>query len=165
MIMLPWIMDPLMFGAVAALCQGHPGLLVAAFLLGISPVLAVRFSGGYDVPFAPTVQSATILFLLLWLVRRSDTAVGRIFNFPAVAAIGMLSYSLYLWQQLFLVPWIDHRWLTQRFPVNFLCCFALAFGSYHLIEKPFLRLKERFGQPPPGSKSHSLGTANEAVNA
>ncbi|MBE7157037.1 MAG: hypothetical protein INR62_01135 [Rhodospirillales bacterium] len=160
MIMLPWTLDPLMFGAAAALCEGQPrferwwvwmgsgwvAAAAAAVLLVASPLLTLKFKGGYDVMLAPTLQSGAIVFILLWLVRQHDTLAGRLFNLPAVATVGVLSYSLYLWQQIFLVFWHDHLWTLQCFPINFACCFAAAAVSYYLIETPFLRWKTRFAR-------------------
>jgi peptidoglycan/LPS O-acetylase OafA/YrhL len=56
--------------------------------------------------------------------------------------VGLLSYSLYLWQQLFLnrnsAAWVN------AFPQNLAFAVAAALGSYFLLEKPFLRLRHRF---------------------
>jgi peptidoglycan/LPS O-acetylase OafA/YrhL len=65
---------------------------------------------------------------------------GRVLNWKPVAFIGVLSYSLYLWQQLFLNRH-STSWLNA-FPVNLVLAFAAAALSYRLIESPFLRLSE-----------------------
>jgi len=51
--------------------------------------------------------------------------------------VGRISYSLYLWQQLFLIPGWDASaaWWTQ-FPVNLGLVFAAAITSYYVIERP-----------------------------
>ena len=67
---------------------------------------------------------------------------GKLLNAGPVAFLGRLSFSLYLWQQFFLNPYREH-W-TCRWPVNLGFVFAAALFSYWLIEKPFLRLKQRF---------------------
>jgi peptidoglycan/LPS O-acetylase OafA/YrhL len=56
--------------------------------------------------------------------------------------VGQRSYSLYLWQQLFLNPY--HRTLLQLFPVNILCAVACADTSYRFIERPLNRLRRRY---------------------
>ncbi|MEZ4293381.1 MAG: acyltransferase [Polyangiaceae bacterium] len=92
-----------------------------------------------------TGLNLTIAILVDRYVRYPDGPVGRVLNFRPVAFIGMVSYSLYLWQQPFLrgieagkvPPW----W--QQFPVNVGLSFVVAVGSYYLIEKPFLRLRGR----------------------
>jgi peptidoglycan/LPS O-acetylase OafA/YrhL len=54
---------------------------------------------------------------------------------------GTLSYSLYIWQQLFLG---QGGWSWTVFPLNLLCVLAVAVAGHLLVERPFLRLKSRF---------------------
>jgi peptidoglycan/LPS O-acetylase OafA/YrhL len=52
-----------------------------------------------------------------------------------------MSYSIYLWQQLFL-----NRYSTSvltKFPLNILLVGLFALASYYLIESPSLRLRQR----------------------
>ena len=68
---------------------------------------------------------------------------GRFLNTAPVTLIGKLSYSLYLWQELFLsikgaAP------IALPFPVNFLAIFAMASASYWGVETRFLKLRQRF---------------------
>jgi len=60
-------------------------------------------------------------------------------------AIGRISYGLYVWQQLFLVPLAAGRPLgaLQSFPLNLIIIFAVAFASYHLFERPLLNFAHR----------------------
>jgi peptidoglycan/LPS O-acetylase OafA/YrhL len=66
----------------------------------------------------------------------------RVLNFAPVVWVGQVSYSLYLWQQLFLNRQDQHSWATA-FPQNLLLVFACAAASYYFIEQPFLRLRDR----------------------
>jgi peptidoglycan/LPS O-acetylase OafA/YrhL len=68
--------------------------------------------------------------------------VAAILNAPAVAVVGVLSYSLYIWQQLFL-DHTAHRFLNS-FPINLTCAVAVAIASYWLLEKPIVSLRKRF---------------------
>lgn len=52
-----------------------------------------------------------------------------------------MSYSLYLRQQLFL--WRYHTSWFTTFPVSVGLAVTGAIASYHLVERPFLRLRER----------------------
>jgi peptidoglycan/LPS O-acetylase OafA/YrhL len=56
--------------------------------------------------------------------------------------VGKRSYSLYLWQQLFLNRY--HETLLQMFPINLACAMACASASYTLIERPLNRLRARY---------------------
>ncbi len=68
---------------------------------------------------------------------------GKLLNLAPLRFVGVLSYSLYLWQQLFLNRH-SPSWVAA-FPVNLLFAFGLAIGSYYIVERPFLRLKEKLG--------------------
>lgn len=81
-------------------------------------------------------------------------------NVWPVMWLGAISYSLYLWQQMFLNRGSSSLWAT--FPQNLVLSILLATASYHLVEQPFLKLRERWTQSrrprpaeavPPASKA------------
>ena len=74
-------------------------------------------------------------------IRRPAGVPGRLCNMPAFDAIGTLSYSLYLWQELFLNPF-DYRSHFTAFPQNIGLAIAAAWAARCLVERPFLRLKD-----------------------
>jgi peptidoglycan/LPS O-acetylase OafA/YrhL len=65
----------------------------------------------------------------------------KLLNNRPIIFIGVLSYSLYLWQQPFLNRHIDAAF--THFPLNICAAFICALGSYNFIEKPFLKLRRR----------------------
>jgi peptidoglycan/LPS O-acetylase OafA/YrhL len=81
-----------------------------------------------------------IAILLIVSINRRD-AWFNFLNLPAMNYIGKLSYSLYLWPELFLSR---HVGIFGYFPINLICIFITANFSHYIIEKPFLKLKERF---------------------
>ena len=60
-----------------------------------------------------------------------------ILNVRPVVWLGKISYSLYLWQQLFAYGNHQRPWYFVGFAV------VLASASYYLVEQPMLRLRER----------------------
>jgi peptidoglycan/LPS O-acetylase OafA/YrhL len=84
--------------------------------------------------------------LLIWslLLRHGSTAVRWLDN-PLLCRFGVCSYSIYLWQQLFLNP-RHNAWWTS-FPLNLLLALAAAWVSFRMVEQPFLRLKDRLADP------------------
>jgi len=55
--------------------------------------------------------------------------------------MGTLSYSLYVWQQLFLNR-SSAAWMNA-FPQNIVFAVGASMASYYLLEKPFLGLRHR----------------------
>lgn len=85
------------------------------------------------------------LLMAMILSLSPQNLIYRILNWPLLAQIGVLSYSLYLWQQ----PLTDGRvpiWLGAPL------LGMIAFLSYRFVESPFLRLKDRLeGRRPPAT--------------
>jgi peptidoglycan/LPS O-acetylase OafA/YrhL len=89
--------------------------------------------------FCSTIMNVGIAVTMDWAMRNSDGRVGRLLNYPAVSFVGVLSYSLYLWQQPFLNRGSSSPYCA--FPLNIALSVAAALASYLLIESPFLRLR------------------------
>jgi len=60
-----------------------------------------------------------------------------ILNVEPVVWLGKISYSLYLWQQLFAFGQHPRPWYFMLFALGMAC------ASYYLVEQPMLRLRER----------------------
>jgi peptidoglycan/LPS O-acetylase OafA/YrhL len=60
-----------------------------------------------------------------------------------LVAVGLLSYSLYLWQQPLLILAGEGTAWWQHFPQNAILLVPFAVASYFLIERPFLALRSR----------------------
>lgn len=151
--------DSLMFGCVVALLQGTPvferAYVFATKIWWIPPVviflsncLGVRFQNYWNFPLGFTVNGLAIAFFLLWCVRNPSSAIGRVLNARPVVHIGVLSYSIYIWQTLFL-----HRGneavfghslkIISSFPGNWLAVLLVAEFSYYVVEQPSLRIRTR----------------------
>lgn len=81
----------------------------------------------YDHPrinlaLAEPLMTLCICYAIVRYTQFPDTFAGRLFNLPAVAFAGRLSYSLYLWQQLCMFP--HGAGLLQTFPLNIGVAFA-----------------------------------------
>ena len=99
--------------------------------------------GPLTVPFSGTVQSAALAVLIASYLTPDDSLGFRWLNTPWMRWVGMLSYSLYLWQQLFLYPRQATWMVVQQFPLNLLVMLVVAVLSYSTVESAFLRLKDR----------------------
>jgi peptidoglycan/LPS O-acetylase OafA/YrhL len=72
----------------------------------------------------------------------TNDRLGRLLNWPPLMWVGGISYSLYLWQQPFLGP--DGSSPFQVMPLNLIIAVTLAWASYRCIERPCLRLRDRW---------------------
>jgi len=70
-------------------------------------------------------------------------AAARALNSRAVTWLGRISYSLYLWQQMFLRDWDHPDWSSTRLVPSLLLTFGTALASYHLLEAPLDRHRRR----------------------
>ena len=93
--------------------------------------------------FCIPLMNVLIALAMVRYVERPSLPFGRLLNTRALATVGVLSYSLYLWQELFLLQWRTPVSVLQTFPANVLAACACAVVSYNLVEKPFLKLKSR----------------------
>jgi peptidoglycan/LPS O-acetylase OafA/YrhL len=149
--MFPMVADSLAVGCVLAIArtwlegQGwylkllRPGF--SAFLVVL--VLLLNRYTGYAVVevLGRTVMNVALAIVIHRSVIHSHDAAGRFLNWRPVAFVGVLSYSFYLWQQIFLDRHGTH-WVNL-FPQNILLSFAAALGSYYLLEKPLMKLRHR----------------------
>ncbi|MBV9998732.1 MAG: acyltransferase [Verrucomicrobia bacterium] len=112
------------------------------FLVFLSPLLTARFKGMYSLAIGKTLELSCLGILITAAVSQPGTFLFRFLNWRPVAYIGVLSYSLYVWNNLFLNG--EGHWMVNTFPLNFVCVAGTAAASHYLIEKPFLKLKSRF---------------------
>jgi len=106
-------------------------------------VLLLNRYEGYTVVtvFGTSLINLGLAVLIHRSVYRPNDGVGRILNWKPVAMVGVLSYSLYLWQQLF-VNRDSSAWMNA-FPQNLILAILAALTSYLVIEKPLLKLRSR----------------------
>jgi peptidoglycan/LPS O-acetylase OafA/YrhL len=147
-------------GAVAAAFQPATERLArtpfgrALWLLSVAMVIAkIIYASNYQVPVTTTVNPEVttplpIIFKLLpaavtWLVVGSLYGGSRIFAFLTwrpILWVGQISYSLYLWQQLFTAP--SQLYLVTS-PLLFPpLMFVVAAASYYWIELPCRRISK-----------------------
>lgn len=149
--MFPMVADSLAVGCLLALLREqlekrrwylrlfHPlwSLALLALVLVLNRLMA------YTVVeiFGISIVNIAIAVLVHRSVYLSRSPMGVFLNWRPVVFIGVLSYSLYVWQQLFLNRH-SAAWMNA-FPQNILLVVVAAMASYFLLEKPFLGLRSR----------------------
>jgi peptidoglycan/LPS O-acetylase OafA/YrhL len=99
--------------------------------------LPKRAAGFYANAVNPSLLAAATAAIVLYLITRTRSMAAGILNQPVIRHIGVLSYSLYLWQQMFMMHQLHFYW------VGYICAFLAAETSFWLVERPSLRLRTR----------------------
>ena len=155
---------PFAFDAIAAGCVlgGALELFLArpAFLRAIAspygglvpPVIFVLDGFPHNQAFFHAVAQPLITIGICYGIARYTQVVdsfgARVLAWRPLVWVGKRSYSLYLWQQLFIDKYFQT--LLQTFPINIALTVACANASYTFIERPLNRLRARY-HPTPGA--------------
>lgn len=137
---------------LALVAERVPGTLLVsqvAFVAGCSVVvfasLGVKTTGLYVIGI-PAVTIASVAIIAYLSQDEQAAWIDRVFSWGPLLYVGRISYGLYLWH--FVVFWLVRqnvdfhpyaRWLLQV-----AASLVVAAISYRYLERPFLRLKDRF---------------------
>ncbi len=101
---------------------------------------------------------ASFLFLGACVLPLRPSPLVRALDWRPLALVGVVSYSIYLWHVLVvfkLIDWLNLSGVWALLAVTVPAVLAVSAASYVVIERPFLRLRRRWGSPPtpepPGS--------------
>ncbi|HTV09269.1 MAG TPA: acyltransferase [Candidatus Aquilonibacter sp.] len=96
--------------------------------------------------------SAAFPFIVLSTVLHPEEVAGRILEWAPLRFVGRISYSIYLWQQVFFVVGrltVGTRWAWfESAAVLYPLIFGCALFSFYVIEKPMIRFGHRVAPPP-----------------
>lgn len=153
--------DSLVVGCLAAFFVERttqaPAWLTTRSLQGLAVacIVAGRYLEGSSVAapallaVVPSVQAVSVMFLIWATAFQPPGLLSRLLNVRPVVLVGTLSYSIYVWQLLFVSHFAPgfrgfwtHDWRWWMFGAV-----ATSAVSYYGVEKPFLTLKERFSSP------------------
>ncbi len=137
-------MDSLLTGCILALLLRHDGIRQwiarhAMLLFSVSlPLLIwhiVRFT---LLTLIPLSESIVIAVLIASTSLAPTSLIGRVLEATWLKRIGVISYSLYVWQQIFLCPhWGPLAWLMVA------CVPCAAVANYMLVERPCIQAGRR----------------------
>jgi peptidoglycan/LPS O-acetylase OafA/YrhL len=161
--MLHTRIDTLMMGCVAAFLLNSPSwrerlkrvsadrwlIPPAILILVIEPFVMLHFTGRTLSVISlgmATIEAFAIGSIILLLVGGKVGVAHRAFNRPAAIHVGRLSYSLYIWQQLFLCPCPASNAFSYVW--RFSGAYIVSLCSFNYFEKPFLRLRKKFRRVP-----------------
>lgn len=165
--MIPTHADALLWGALLALLAAqrpevhHQVLdviaryrlaLVAAVFLPLDQLAFDRLGAAFEVPLGWTLESIAVVVLIAAMERPGGAQLAM--SWRPLVALGLISYSLYLWQEIFL----SGSWQHGPLASPALCvglAIGVAYASRMLIERPTIRLGRRL------TRSRPPGTAGE----
>ena len=116
------------------------GLL--ALVLHLSFASGMRWTFAIGIVLSIPAEALLIALFIAWCVRNPQHVIGRILNMRMLRVIGVGSYSLYLWQQMFFGVESPFA-LRWSFFVRLVGAGLCAAASYWLVERPSLRLRAR----------------------
>ena len=118
-----------------------PLVIGAALLLFGKPFLQYHIYG------LSAVTNAITPFLIVIVIFSCSRYRGRLENLKAVralSAIGLVSYGLYLWQEMFLAE--PSEYLRHSFLAYAPACVLVVLLSYFLVEVPLMRVGARLSR-------------------
>ena len=177
--MLHTRLDTIMFGCVLALLWNNkqfqrviekllrPELFACSllFLTVIGPLFETGVRPRYQWIVGYPLHGVLISFVLVYVVKKPASLPGHFLNLGLMRHIGIISYSLYLWQEMFDGPHVAF------FPWNLIAIFACAELSYFLVERPALSLRDRlegkwkFLSAPTAGESRAVSQQNTTSDA
>lgn len=145
--------DALLIGCAAALFLPYLRNWLRPWMI---PFLGTVVIAGIilDYTIVPVFESITIALLLITTSHHPDTWFGRALNWRPLVSIGLVSYSLYLWQEIL---FLAHNILGLIF-IGFTAS-ALAIASYCFIEQPCILLGRRLSLRATARSSFSGGAS------
>jgi peptidoglycan/LPS O-acetylase OafA/YrhL len=159
--------DILLFGCALALVWDDPRVRalfqrIGGTALASSAIVLAVCCQVWTPPGYLTIVALSMALLPAATAAKPRSWAGRILETPLLAWIGRMSYSLYIWQQLFLPPRPIGAW--QHSPWNLAAIFLCAAISYYWVERPMIAFgKRRIGERQSGN-SHEL-SARQAWEA
>ncbi len=128
---------------------------IAINLIVIAILCFLKYDENYSIEtvFINLFVSFLVGYLILSNLIQSKDLIFRFLNLKALTTVGILSYSIYIWQQLFTS--FDNRLpsFMTNLPFNVICLLVIAYCSYNFYEKRFLKLKDKFESKSKGIKT------------
>lgn len=147
--------DTLMVGCLLAHLQGNDSwqrfcrrylrapVVFAALVVGfvlipyVSAKVTASLASTLITALGPTITALSIGALVVYAIENADSLTGRVLNLPLLRHIGVISYSLYLWQQFFTSD------TAPSHLYNYALMLIAAELSFWYVEKPAMRLRTR----------------------
>lgn len=164
--MLHTRLDTIMFGCAMALLWNderfdrwveklsRPPLVIFSiiYVVILAPCLSTRFHARYDWTIGYGLEGLLISVVILYAIKAPNSGIGKVLNWGPMRHLGVISYGIYLWQQMFTGP--NAFWV----PLNLVAILACAEISYWSVELGSFRARdwlEKRWLPRPAAATHN----------
>lgn len=113
-----------------------------SFVLFIIAVLIHTEKFILPIPYCGLFVFPSLIATVIVLNLNPFSFFTQLLSNPIIRFIGLISYSIYIWQQLFLLS--TDSVLTSSKLINIAGALGVASISYYFFEKPMLKLRRRF---------------------
>jgi len=114
-------------------------------------VVIAALTWGHNSFWQTMVVAYVMPLMVLGAVLNPENWLGRALEWSPLRYVGRISYSLYLWQQLFFVERFAKGRLPlgvlESTPLRYVATAACALLSYYLLERPMIKLGHRIAGP------------------
>ncbi len=150
----------LMIGSVAAILTfkgitifkaSRLNYFLSFFILLLAIIISSKKTLVYHKYMSEYLSAILFAFVIVINVQ-STNFLSAILNNRLLKKIGVLSFSIYIWQELFIGKWFWIPWLKwiNSYPfwvvvlAKLILILPIAYFSYYFLERPFLRMKGRY---------------------
>ncbi|MEZ8879696.1 MULTISPECIES: acyltransferase family protein [Vibrio] len=120
---------------------GSRWFIVVPVAMILVPSALYKLSPAWFYVLGQTLINVCAALMILRYSQFNHGLSFTILNSKLAVWLGVLSYSLYLWQEPFLNSWTREWYAT--WPINIVLVFIFALISYFLIERPGLKLRKK----------------------
>jgi peptidoglycan/LPS O-acetylase OafA/YrhL len=114
------------------------------FLLIAAPLIVAPFFWHHNITTYNFAISLGVLALILWIAKNPKASFVKILEYPIFVFLGNISYSLYVYQGLFLRTGPGGALWVQQFPINVILAFLVAILVHLFIERSLFRYKLKY---------------------
>ena len=117
---------------------------IAAFFL----ILFIQYNDFFDLKdvLKGCVSAILIGYIIITNIMPAKDFIFNILNAKILKTVGVLSYSIYIWQEIFTSGEKRLPNFMVTFPFNIVCIIVISCCSYFFYERYFLKLKSRFSK-------------------
>lgn len=141
----------LLFKGIISIEKSKGHYFLSFFLLLIAITISNKLAVFYSKYLSEYVSAILIAWVILLNLKKRGLLSAILIN-PVFVKVGVISYSLYVWQELFIGNRSFPVWMRpfHDCPLGLFIIFKLvavsiiAFASYYFFEKKFLKIKGRY---------------------